>query len=76
MPFGDQGIFVRRSVFEGQGGFPEIPLMEDVAIAKALRGRIAIMDASVVTSADKYQRDGWLRRGSRNLLTLLQSHFS
>ncbi len=34
---GDQGIFVTRAVFEAVGGFPEIPLMEDIALSKALR---------------------------------------
>ena len=34
---GDQAIFVRRAAFERIGGFPSIPLMEDVAISKALK---------------------------------------
>jgi rSAM/selenodomain-associated transferase 2 len=34
---GDQGIFVTRATFESVGGFPEIPLMEDIALSKALR---------------------------------------
>src|SRR5262245_38314261 len=33
---GDQGMFVRRSVFEGLGGFPDIPLFEDARLARAL----------------------------------------
>jgi rSAM/selenodomain-associated transferase 2 len=34
---GDQGLFVTRSLFEAAGGFPSIPLMEDVAFTKTLR---------------------------------------
>jgi hypothetical protein len=34
---GDQAIFVRRDTFEHVGGFPDIPLMEDIALSKALR---------------------------------------
>jgi glycosyltransferase involved in cell wall biosynthesis len=44
--FGDQSIFVRKSVFNDLGGFPEIPLMEDVEFSRRLRrkGRIALLD--------------------------------
>lgn len=38
---GDQGIFVRRTLFMETGGFPELPLMEDVALSRRLRGRAA-----------------------------------
>src|SRR5258708_6388838 len=37
LPYGDQGIFVWRQVFEALGGFPEIPIMEDIAFARRLR---------------------------------------
>lgn len=36
---GDQGLFVRRALFMELGGFPELPLMEDVALSRRLRGR-------------------------------------
>ena len=44
--------------------------MEDVALARALRGRLAPLNATATTSAERYAREGWLRRGARNLLTL------
>jgi hypothetical protein len=49
-----------------------MPLMEDVAIARALRGRLRGFDHLAVTSAAKYQTQGWLRRGARNFWTLLR----
>ena len=57
---GDQGIFVRRVVWEDLGGFPEIPLMEDVAFSRALKrkGRIACLKSRVVTSARRWEREG------------------
>jgi rSAM/selenodomain-associated transferase 2 len=60
---GDQAIFVRRSVFEALGGFPDIPLMEDVAFSRGLkrRGRLACLRLRVTTSARKWQREGALR---------------
>ena len=70
LPYGDQGLLVRRSVLEAVGGCPDIPLMEDVALARALRGRLGALDAVALTSAAKYRRQGWLRRGGRNLWTL------
>ena len=40
--------------------------MEDVAIAKALRGRLKILPHVALTSAERYQTDGWARRSLRN----------
>jgi GT2 family glycosyltransferase len=60
---GDQAIFVRRAVFERLGGFPLVPLMEDVAFCRVLRraGRLACLREPVVTSARRWQRDGLVR---------------
>lgn len=60
---GDQGIFVRREVFERIGGFPEEPLMEDLALALALRreGRTAALGERVVTSARRWTKRGVAR---------------
>ena len=60
---GDQAIFVRRDAFEAVGGFPEIPLMEDVAISKRLlrRTRPLALEDRVVTSARRWERHGTLR---------------
>ncbi|MFT5787291.1 MAG: hypothetical protein ACI9KK_002653, partial [Ascidiaceihabitans sp.] len=53
------------------GGYRDIPLMEDVAIARALKGNIRRIDAQAITSAAKYKTQGWVRRGAKNLWTLL-----
>ncbi len=60
---GDQAIFVRREAFERVGGFPEIPLMEDVAISKRLRAlsRPLCLRERVLTSARRWERGGTLR---------------
>jgi rSAM/selenodomain-associated transferase 2 len=60
---GDQAIFVRREAFERVGGFAQIPLMEDVALCKALRriSRPACLRARVVTSGRRWERQGTLR---------------
>ena len=60
---GDQAIFVRREVFERIGGFPEIPIMEDVEFSRRLKqaGRIACLRNRVVTSARRWEQRGPLK---------------
>ncbi len=60
---GDQGIFVVRGAFEAIGGFPEIPLMEDVEMSRLLarRGRTALVPVPVVTSARRWESRGPVR---------------
>jgi rSAM/selenodomain-associated transferase 2 len=60
---GDQAIFVRRADFEAVGGYPEIPLMEDIELSRALkrRGRMRALRLRVTTSARKWEREGPLR---------------
>lgn len=60
---GDQALFVRRDVFARLGGFPDIPLMEDIEFTRRLKraGRIAALPLTVVTSYRRWQRHGPLR---------------
>jgi hypothetical protein len=57
---GDQAIFVRRDWFTRAGGFPEIPLMEDVALSRTLRGMgpPLCLRARVVTSSRRWEQRG------------------
>jgi rSAM/selenodomain-associated transferase 2 len=60
---GDQAIFVRRRVFDALGGYPDIPLMEDVELTRRLKraGRLAALRARVTTAARKWEREGVAR---------------
>jgi rSAM/selenodomain-associated transferase 2 len=60
---GDQGMFVRRVLFERVGGFPDIPLMEDIAFSRALKqqGAPACLARRLVTSSRRWERQGVLR---------------
>lgn len=60
---GDQALFVRASTFRALGGFPGIPLMEDVEFTRCLKraGKLAKLRARVVTAARKWERDGLTR---------------
>lgn len=71
LPYGDQGLLIARSLYEAAGGYDDIPLMEDVALARRLgRARLAPLHATALTGAERYIAEGWLRRGARNLGTL------
>ncbi len=72
LPYGDQGLLVARTTLEEVGGVPEIPLMEDVALALRLKGRLRPLDAIALTSAERYETEGWLRRSGGNLGTLMR----
>jgi rSAM/selenodomain-associated transferase 2 len=68
LPYGDQGLIVRRDLYDRVGGYPPHPLMEDVALVRAL-GRVArvrILEESLTVSARRWRRDGPLRRILRN----------
>ncbi len=71
LPYGDQGLLIHRDLLDAIEGMPDLPLMEDVALARRLgRRRLAPMDLVVTTDASAYCRDGWLRRAARNLWRL------
>lgn len=60
---GDQGLFVRRALFERLGGFPDILLMEDVAFSRLLKqqGAPACLSTRLVTSSRRWEQYGVLR---------------
>lgn len=68
LPYGDQGLLISRFLYEGIGGYPDIPIMEDVEIARRLgHHRLVLLETPAITSADKYRRDGFGKRAWRNL---------
>jgi len=60
---GDQGLFVDRRLFDELGGYPELPLMEDVALSKRLRKVMPVNCSalSLITSARRWQQRGVLK---------------
>ncbi|PWE32012.1 glycosyl transferase [Maritimibacter sp. 55A14] len=70
LPYGDQGLLVPRALYDACGGFPDIPLMEDVALARRIGRRMRPLDAVARTGAERYLAEGWFRRGARNVGTL------
>jgi len=71
LPYGDQGLVINRGFYDEIGGYPQIPLMEDVEIARRIgRRRLTILDAHAITSVERYQREGYVARPLRNILCL------
>jgi rSAM/selenodomain-associated transferase 2 len=68
LPYGDQGLLIARAFYRQLGGFRALPLMEDVDLVRRIgRRNLVPLDAEAVTSAERYERDGWLLRPTRNL---------
>jgi len=72
LPYGDQGLLISRKLYDQIGGYADIPLMEDVRIAKALKGRFAALECGITTSASRYLKQGWVRRSLKNFGLLMR----
>jgi rSAM/selenodomain-associated transferase 2 len=74
--YGDQGIFVRREVFASLGGFPELPLMEDLYFMKQLkrRGRLSLLLGRLQVSARRWRKHGIIGQTLRNWRLILRAH--
>ncbi len=71
LPYGDQGLLISRALYRSLGGYSDIPLFEDVEIVRKLgRARLKRIGIALTTSAAKYERDGFFRRGWRNVRLL------
>jgi rSAM/selenodomain-associated transferase 2 len=73
LPYGDQALFVRRSVLERMGGIPIVPIMEDLDLVRAIKraGRLQMLDLTATTSSRRYIRSGGLRTVFQHQLALL-----
>ena len=71
LPYGDQGLLISRTLYRAVGGYREVPLMEDVGIIRSVgRRRMRRLDSLAMTDFERYRREGWALRGSRNLICI------
>jgi len=72
LPYGDQGLFVKRSIFMGMGGFKEMNVCEDLDFICRLKkqGEIAVLNEKIFTSVRRWENSGILRTTLRNQLLL------
>ena len=74
--YGDQAIFVRAKVYHAIGGFPKMPLMEDLYFMKRLKreGRLICIQAPLLVSARRWTTRGTIRQTFRNWTMLVAVH--
>lgn len=72
LPYGDQGLLISRKLYDEIGGYFGLPLMEDVEIVRRLKGRLSALPAEAITSAARYQSEGWFRRGAKNMILMIR----
>jgi len=70
LPYGDQTLLISKHLYKTAGGYPDIPLMEDVALVRKLRGKLMPLNITATTGSERYITDGWYRRAGKNLGTL------
>ena len=77
MPYGDQGIFLKKETFETIGGFPNLPLMEDFQLILNLKkqGKIRLAKAPVITSARRWEKLGVIKTTLINQMVILGYFF-
>lgn len=73
LPYGDQGFFMEKPLFHRLGGFPEMPLLEDVSLVRSASkvGRIGTISATIRTSSRRWQKLGVARTSIRNSMIML-----
>jgi len=72
-PYGDQGLFLRRRDFFALGGFPAVPILEDVLLVREARrrGRISCTHTPLATSGRRWMQYGMIRTTWLNQRILL-----
>ncbi len=72
-PYGDQGLFLKRDLFEKLGRFAEVPIMEDVDLVRKARreGKIVTLNHPLITSARRWKKHGLLKTTLYNQYVLL-----
>lgn len=69
LPYGDQGLLIRRADYERIGGYKPMALFEDVDIVQRL-DNLRPLPLALTTDVSAYERDGYWARGRRNLALL------
>jgi rSAM/selenodomain-associated transferase 2 len=71
LPYGDQGLFMSRTLYDALVGYLDLPIMEDVDIVRRIgKKNLVELPATATTSAERYRRGGFIWRPLRNLALL------
>ena len=73
LPYGDQAIFMRREVFERLGGYPDVPLLEDVMLVDKIKraGRVVMIPCYAETSPRRWEKEGVFTVTVKNLAIII-----
>ena len=73
LAYGDQGLLLRRSAYDAVGGFPDVPIMEDVVLIRRLRRHAPMhhFRHPIVADGRRWRREGAVRASLRNVTLLL-----
>ncbi len=72
MPYGDQGLLIAKGLYQDIGGYQPLPIMEDVDIIEKIgRKRLQQLPVAAITSAERYQKEGYFFRVMRNFLCIV-----
>lgn len=75
LPYGDQGLLIPLSHYRRLGGYRKVALMEDVDMVRRIgRRHLTILRTRAITSARRYESEGYMRRSLRNLSCLVLYH--
>ncbi|MEE9329789.1 MAG: TIGR04283 family arsenosugar biosynthesis glycosyltransferase [Parvularculaceae bacterium] len=71
LPYGDQGLLIRKHHYASLGGYQPLPLFEDVDLVRRLvktdgRASLVALQSKAITSPDRYERDGYTKRVLKN----------
>jgi rSAM/selenodomain-associated transferase 2 len=71
LPYGDQGLLINRHFYKQLGGYKAWPVMEDVDFVRRIgMSQIVLFDVKAQTSAQRYIKDGYFKRVSRNFICI------
>jgi hypothetical protein len=73
LAYGDQGLLVRRELYDAVGGYPETHIMEDVVLVRRLarRARVERLSSPILADARRWHREGRVRSTLRNATLLM-----
>lgn len=73
IPYGDQAIFLTKAAFDRVGGYPDVPIMEDLELARRLQrlGRVRVVNDIVSTSGRRWHRHGVFKTSLLNQLLII-----
>jgi rSAM/selenodomain-associated transferase 2 len=71
LPYGDQGLLIHRSLYDAVGGYQLVPMLEDVGIVRKIgRKNLVLLEPAAVTSAVRFEAQGYAFQSMRNFLVL------